>query len=186
MNKSLFLLPIFVLATAFSLKAQNDGISRFFKQYSDDERFTMVYISPKLFQMFANIETNDEEWNVYRDVVKDLGGLRILTAEDSIGDAEKMYKTALSMVPQNEYAELITVRDGKENVRIWTRETGNNNVIDELLLLVGSPSEFTLLSFTGKIDLAKISKIAKKMDINGMEHLDKIKTDKTEAPKEKY
>ncbi|MEO6760609.1 MAG: DUF4252 domain-containing protein, partial [Saprospiraceae bacterium] len=70
-------------------------------------------------------------------------------------------------------SELLTVRDGQQNVRIWIKDTGN--VIEELLLLVGSPNEFTLLSFTGKIDLDKISTLSKTLDINGADQLDKIK-----------
>lgn len=172
MKKQLFLLPLFLLVTIMSASAQNDGITRFFNQYQDDERFTMVFVSPKMFQMVSKIETDDEDWNKVRDIVKDLGGLRVLTA-DSIGDGLAMYKSALSRVPQNEYAELLTVRDGKENVRIWIKDSGN--IIEELLLLVGSPDEFTMLSFTGKIDLDKISQLSKTLDIDGAEHLEKVK-----------
>jgi hypothetical protein len=175
MKKQLFLLPLFVLVTILSAAAQNDGITRFFKQYEDDERFTMVFVSPKMFQMVSKIETDDEDWNKVREVVKDLGGLRVLTA-DSIADGLEMYKTALARVPQNEYAELLTVRDGKENVRIWIKDSGN--IIEELLLLVGSPDEFTMLSFTGKIDLDKISELSKTLDIDGAEHLGKLKKSK--------
>jgi hypothetical protein len=83
-----------------------------------------------------------------------------------------MYKEALSKVPQNEYSELLTVRDGDENVRIWVKDSGD--IINELLLLVGSPDEFVLLSLTGKIDLNQISELSKTLDIDGVEHLDKI------------
>ena len=165
------MLPLLLLA-AGSATAQNDGITRFFNQYVDDERFTVVFVSPKMFQMVAKIETDDEDWNKFRDVVKDLGGLRVLTA-DSIGNGVAMYKDALSRVPVGEYSELLTVRDGQENVRIWIKDSGNT--IQELLLLVGSPEEFTLLSFTGKIDLDKISTLSRTLDIKGADKLEKIK-----------
>lgn len=181
MKKHVFLLPLFLLVTLLNVSAQNDGITRFFKQYEDDERFTMVFVSPKMFQMVAKIETDDEDWNSIREVVKDLGGLRVLTA-DSIGDGVGMYKSALSRVPQNEYSELLTVRDGKENVRFWIKDTGN--IIEELLLLVGSDDSFTMLSFTGKIDLDKISQLSKTLDIDGAEHLGKVKKSEKEKVKE--
>ncbi len=178
MKKSMFLLPLFLLVASLA-QAQNDAITRFFDKYTEDERFTVVYISPKMFQMVSKIETDDEEWNKVREVIKDLGGLRVLTA-DSIGNGVALYKEALGKVPTNEYSELLTVRDGKENVRIWTKDSGN--IIHELLLLVGSPDEFVLLSFTGNIDLDKISRLAKTMDIDGIEHLEKVakKNKKTE------
>lgn len=166
-------MPLFLLA-ALSTYAQNDAISKFFNQYAEDERFTVVYISPKMFQMVAKIETNDPDWNKFRDVVKDLGGLRVLTA-DSIGDGVAMYTEAMNRVPKKEYEELLTVRDGQEHVRFMIKES--NNIISELLLLVGAPTEFTMLSFTGKIDLDKISSLAKTMDIDGINQLDKLKKD---------
>ncbi len=168
--KKLLLLPIFLLA-ALSIFAQNDAISRFFNKYQEDERFTVVYISPKLFQMIAKIEVDDPEWKVAREVIADLGGLRVLTA-DSIGDGVGMYKEALSKLPVKEYEELLTVRDGDEHVRFWIKET--NNKVDELVLLVGAPTEFTLLSFTGRIDLNKIASLSKSLDVNGLEHLQKV------------
>ena len=172
MKKYLFLLPALMIASV-ALNAQNDAISRFFSKYSEEERFTSVFISPKMFQLIAKIETDDEDWNKMRDVVKDLGGLRVLTA-DSITDGVALYKEALSKVPIAEYSELLTVRDGKENVRIWTKDSGS--IIEELLLLVGAPDQFVLLSFTGKIDLNKISTLSKSLDIKGAEHLDKVKS----------
>ena len=181
----LFLLPALLLVVS-SLTAQNDAITRFFDRYVDDERFTVVYVSPKLFQLLSKISVDDPDWANVQSVIKDLGGLRVLTA-DSIADGTAMFKEALSKVPTGEYAELITVRDGKENVRIWTKDTGGS-VIEELLLLVGSPTEFTLLSFTGKIDLDKISSLAKAVDMDGFEQLEKIgtgkKTEKKEVKKE--
>jgi predicted nuclease of predicted toxin-antitoxin system len=171
MKKVFFLLPMLMLA-AIQMHAQNDAISRFFSKYADEERFTVVYISPKMFQMVAKIETDDPDWNKFRSVVSKLGGLRVLSA-DSISDGLALYKEALNKVPINEYSELITVRDGKENVRIWTKD--HDNSIDELLLLVGSPSQFVMLSFTGNIDLDQISTLSKSLDVKGINHLDKIK-----------
>ena len=175
MKKYIFLLPVFFLAAFNSASGQSDAITRFFNQYAEDERFTVVYVAPKLFSMVSKIETNDEDWNSIREIVKDLGGLRVLTA-DSISDGLALYKSALSKVPTTEYAELLTVRDGKENVRIWTKDTNDGTIIEELLLLVGSPDEFTLLSFTGKINLDKISQLSKVLDIDGAQHLNKLKS----------
>jgi len=174
MKKTFWLLPIFLMIAA-AVPAQNDAIIRFFNQYVEDERFTVVSVSPKMFSLVSKISTDDEDWEKFREVVGDLTGLRVLTS-DSISNGVTLYKEALSKVPTGEYSELLTVRDGQENVRIWIKDKGN--IIDELLLLVGSPDEFVLLSLTGKIDLDKISNLTKGLNVKGVEQLEKIKKDK--------
>jgi len=171
MKKTLLLLPL-CLFLAGALSAQNDAINRFFTQYMDDERFTVVFVSPKMFSLVSKISTDDPDWEKFRDVVGGLTGLRVLTS-DGIGDGMKLYKEALGKVPAAEYEELLTVRDGTENVRIWVKDSGN--IINELLLLVGSPDEFVLVSLTGTIDLDKVSNLSKGLDIDGVKHLEKVK-----------
>lgn len=171
MKKVLLFVPL-CLYLAGALSAQNDAINRFFSQYMDDERFTVVFVSPKMFSLVSKISTDDPDWEKLRDVVGGLTGLRVLTS-DAIEDGMKMYKEALSKVPASEYEELLTVRDGQENVRIWVKDTGS--IINELLLLVGSPDDFVLLSLTGKIDLDKVSNLSKGLDIDGVKHLEKVK-----------
>jgi hypothetical protein len=171
--KKFILLPLLLLV-AMAMQAQNDAISRFFSKYQEDEAFTSVYVSPKMFQLIAKIETDDPDWNNFRDVLRDLGGLRVLTS-DSISNGVALYNEVMSKLPVKEYEELLTVRDGQENVRFWVKESGD--VIEELLLVVSEPTEFTMLSFTGRIDLQKIASLSKTLDVDGMEHLEKIKGD---------
>ncbi|TNE55849.1 MAG: DUF4252 domain-containing protein [Bacteroidetes bacterium] len=173
MKKTIFVLPLLFLFAAVA-PAQNDAINRFFNQYMEDERFTVVFVSPKMFSLVSKISTEDEDWEKFREVVGGLTGLRVLTS-DSLDSGLQLYKEALSKVPKTEYSELLTVRDGQENVRIWVKDSGS--IINELLLLVGSPDEFVLLSLTGTIDLDKISELSKGLDIEGVEHLDKVKKD---------
>ncbi|MEO0008183.1 MAG: hypothetical protein RJA20_2379 [Bacteroidota bacterium] len=168
---------MFLLVAAFNLNAQNDAISRFFRQYAEDERFTVVYVAPKLFSMISKVQSDDEEWNQMREIVKDLGGLRVLVA-DSVANGLELFNGAISKIPVQEYDELVTVRDGDEHVRIWTRENKSDTVIEELLLLVGAPDEFVMLSLMGKIDLEKISGLSESLDVEGIEHLDKLKKKK--------
>lgn len=170
--KKIFLLLIGCFWMFQTAQAQSDAITRFFDKYVEDERFTVVFVAPKLFDMVGKIKTDDPDWESYREVVGNLTGLRVLTA-DSITDGVALYKEALGKVPIGEYSELLTVRDGQENVRIWVKDSGN--IIHELLLLVGSPDEFVLLSLTGVIDLDKISTLSKGLDIQGIDQLDKVK-----------
>lgn len=153
----------------FSLSAQADAIERFFKDYQENENFTVVYVSPKMFQMVSKV-TGESEDKELASIVKDLKGLRILTSKVN---PDKTYKEANRRLNVREYEELVTVREKDSNVRFVTKES--NGMISELLLIVGGKDEFVLMSFVGNIDLNKIARLAKKLDIDGAEHLDKVK-----------
>jgi len=159
-----------------NIQAQQDAIDKYFKQYVEDENFTVVFISPKMFQLISKLDLNevdnDPEAKMVMETVKDIRGLRVLTTDV---DPMLRYKEAMQKINTNEYEVLVTVRDKGENVRIWVKES--DNVIEELLLLVGAVDEFVMLSFVGNIDLDKISKLANNIDVKGAEHLNKVGTD---------
>ncbi len=153
---------------ATSAVAQEDAISKYFSKYVDDERFTVVYVSGKMFQMINKMELDldDEEAQAILSVCKDLKGLRILTTET---DGGKFYQEALNTINTKGYETLLEVREGKkENVKFLVKDSNDGNTLDELLLLVGGEDEdFVLLSFMGKIDLNEIGKLSKAFDNGG-------------------
>jgi hypothetical protein len=169
----LFFTPIAEIAgisTATKATAQTDAITRYFDKYLDDQNFTVVYITPKMFQMIAKLDLRDKDAKDVKEALQDLKGLRILQTEVN---ALQHYKEVVAQFNAAEYELLMTVRDKGENIRFWTKES--NGVISELLMLVGGAKEFTLISFIGNIDLNKISKLANKLKIDGTEHLDELK-----------
>lgn len=170
MNKLLSLAILLFLS--LSVSAQVDAIDRFFEQYQDDEEFTMVYVSPKMFQMFAKV-AGDELDDELKNLVKDLKGLKVLKTEKN---ALQVYKDAVKKIPTNEYELLMTARDEGQNVKILTKTKGDD-VIEELLLLVGGADEFVLVSFVGNINLNDLARIAGKLDIDGVKHLEKLGQD---------
>jgi predicted transcriptional regulator len=169
-----YLLVFMISMCAFMgvTNAQEDAISKYFSKYMDDEAFTVVYLSPKLFQLLGKLELNeldDKEAAAIMEVVEDLKSLRVLTTEEN---AEQYYNEAIKTINTKNYETLLTVRDDGENVQFLIKDEGNT--INELLLLVGGADEFVMVSFVGKIDLDKISQLAKKLDVDGVEHLDKL------------
>ncbi len=161
------LFALFISANAYSQNA----IDKYFSQYENNENFTVVTVSPKMFGMIAKA-TKDSKDEVM-ELVKDIKGLKILTTEK---DATKYYAEAIKKIPTNDYEVLMTVKDKGENVKFLTK--GSGDIIDELLLIVGGGDNFVLMSFVGKLDLNKISKLANKLDIQGSEHLGKLKDKK--------
>ena len=154
------LFALFFFGSITIAGAQDDAISRYFSKYVDDERFTVVYVSGKLFKMFQSMELDleDEEVDALLEVVEDMQGLRLLvTEENPLG----FFKEATNTIKTKEYETLMTVRSAEgENVHFLVKDD-NNEVVRELLLLVGAEDNFVLMSFVGLINLDKISKLQK-------------------------
>jgi vacuolar-type H+-ATPase subunit F/Vma7 len=163
----LFALFLTVGFTSTAL-SQEDAISKYFSKYVDDERFTVVYISGKMFSMINKMELDldDEEAQAVMSVVKDLKGLRILTTET---DGAKFYKEALQTINTKGYETLLEVREGnQQNVKFLVKDSNAGSNLNELLLLVGGEDEdFVLLSFIGNLDLSQVGKLSKAFDDKG-------------------
>lgn len=157
-----------VLIATLSSFAQDDAITKYFGKYIDDPKFSAVYISPKMFSMVAKVEIEDMEPEL-QEVIKSMKGLRILHTEQN---AEQYYAEALKSISTNEYELLLTARDEGENVRFMVKENGG--FVQELLMLVGGKENFVLMSFIGNIDLKKIGKLAKALEIDNLEYLNKL------------
>ena len=87
---------------ATPILAQGDAISKYFDQYVDDENFTMVFISPKMFNLISKLdiyEMEDEEAEIVMSMVSDLRGLRVLTTDHQ---PLKYYKEAISKINTSE------------------------------------------------------------------------------------
>lgn len=154
---------IALLPAAIAAMGQANAIEKYFKQYVDDDRFSVVYISPRLIDMFKQLDIesmDDKETEAVLEIAKDLKGLRILSTDVT---PEKFYKEAKEKINTSEYQVLMTVRDkGGDNVEFLVKENGEKK-IEELLLLT-SGDEFLLMSFVGNIDLSKVSKLAKEIE----------------------
>ena len=166
--KSLFLTFFTLVIGSISAFAQEDAITKYFNKYIDDPKFSAVYISPKMFNMVSKIEIEDMEPEV-QEVIRSMKGLRILHTELN---AAQYYAEALKTISTNEYELLLTARHNGENVRFMVKDNGD--IVQELLMIVGGEKNFALMSFIGNIDLKKIGKLAKALDIDNLEYLNKL------------
>lgn len=147
-----------------------NAIDTYFSQYVEDERFSIVYVSARLFELMKSVdvpELRSEGEKDKNDLLKHfegLQGLRVLRTDET---PEKFYKEAKGKIDTKLYEPLMTVRskDGK-NTEFMVKTYRDSNKVQELLLLSGSPEEFVLLSFIGNLDLEDISKFAKEVSEN--------------------
>lgn len=166
--KQLFLLPAALLLMASAAFAQNAGLNTFIDRHKQDPAFTYAFLSKDLFEVAAQAEIADHDWKKLQNVVKNIGSLRILAADD-ISNGMALYREARELVPADEFDELLTVRDGQDNVRIWAKS--EEAVVTDLVLLVGTREEFVLVCFAGALELNNLSELARLFDAGGAEQL---------------
>ena len=160
-----------VLMMVMSGAFAQDAISKFFSKYQSDETFSQVTVSSKMFALFTNMDADTPEDKEVLEAISKLKGLRILAKEDA-RNARSLYKEAFTLIPIKEYEELMSVRDKDKDMKFLIKESGGK--ISELLMIMGGNEQFMVMSLFGEIDLKQVSRIGKKMDVKGLEHLEKM------------
>jgi hypothetical protein len=162
---------LLLLIVISSANAQ-DAISKFFSKYQTDESFSQVTVSSKMFSLFTEMEGETPEDKEVLEAISKLKGLRILAKEDA-RNARDLYKEAFTLIPIKEYEELMSVRDKDKDMKFFIKES-SKGIITELLMVMGGNTDFMVLSLFGEIDLKQVSRIGKKMDVKGLENLEKV------------
>ena len=161
-----------ILFGLLGLNAQEDAISRHFSEYQSNDDFTTVFIGKRMFEMLSNsdIDINEVDGKEVAEIIRDLVGLRILTTDKAPAG---FYREAKNRLSANRFEELMTVKDGNQDIHFFILE--GEKGIQELVLMTNENTEVVLMSFLGNLDLNKISKLSKTLDIDGAEHLEKLK-----------
>lgn len=168
--KQFFLLPAFFLLTAVSAFAQNGTMTDFIEKHKSERGFTYAFLSKDLFEVVTGTDVAEKDWKKLHNVIKNIGSLSILAA-DSIQNGLSLYREARSLVPASDFDELLTVRDADNKVHIWAKS--EDDLVTELILLVGSPDEFVLISFAGALELGNIAELSRFFDAGTAEQLAK-------------
>lgn len=168
------IIAIMILVIAAPAVRGQDVISKFFTKYQNDETFTNVNISSKMFGLFTDLEASTPEDKEVLNAISKLKGLKIL-AKENARNSRDLYKEALSLIPKN-FEELMSVRDKDKDMKFMIQENGGK--ISEMLMVVGGNEEFMIMSLFGEIDLKQISRIGSKMNIKGLENLHNMDKDK--------
>lgn len=172
MNKFILVLAAFFCTNQIS--AQYSVLDKFFENHQDDTAFTVVNVSPKMFEMISRIDPQIDEEGAeeIKEAIKGITGLRILVRDDQDGRA--LFDQAFGKISKDGFEELLTVRDKGENVRFMVKEGDNSDFIKQLVLLVGGDDNFVLMDLTGNISLKSVGKLGKAVNLPGSEHLEKI------------
>lgn len=165
------ILMIALMMVAVNAVFAQDAISKFFTKYQSDESFSQVTVSSKMFNLFTNMEVESKEDQEVLNAISKLKGLRIL-AKENTSDARALYKEAFALIPTKEFEELMSVRDKDKDMKFYIKENGGK--ISELVMIMGGANDFMVMSLFGEIDLKQVSKIGKKMNVDGLQKLEKM------------
>lgn len=146
MKTRLFIILIGVVLATFSLNAQNR-----FDKIAEMKGVTSVYVSPKMFSMMKDSNSNTGDINIDK-VAKKLTGLQILSSENP--DASSLLRKETAFInPKNGYEELMRVKDEGERMFIYMKEGKETN---EYILLVDENKEFTVIILEGKLTVDEV------------------------------
>lgn len=163
MKYKILILSFLISASFNSIYGQQDLVDSFFEKYSESEYVTSIFISPRFFNMFKQVDLDLEEKEAAAigNLVEDLTSLRILIAEEN---AKSMYQEFSSDFQKGDYELLMRVNNkGEDEVDFLIKES--EGIVKELIMLIGGQStDFVLLSFTGNIDLDKISQLSESFE----------------------
>lgn len=167
--KKIGLIVAFALVS-IAAQAQNSEFMKFYNKYSGDETFTIVSVNQRMIELFSNFEVEGEEEEAMKNAVSGLKGIKLI-ANSKTSNGPALFSEANAAFLKG-YDELMTVRDGDSDIRFLIQEKGG--LVNELVMLVGSDSSFVAASIFGEIDLKQMSKMAKGLNISGMENLEQL------------
>ena len=170
MKKIIYLFAFVLISSAAIAQSPSD---LFIKKYEGKKGFTTVNISEKMFELVATVAPEQEA--ELKELADGLKGIKVLVYENEDGsyNPAELYKEAEGNLKFDGFEELMNVYSDGEKVRILSSQS-SPDILDELIIVVGSEDEFVLVDIFGKIDLNKISKMAGSIDIEGLEHLENL------------
>lgn len=166
------LLILFGILIYIQSSAQDDVISKYFSEYERRDDFTTIIITSRMFELIAQIPESENEEDVM-NVIRKLNGLKILTSDEYPKRGE-LSKQAVKIIEGEGFEELMIIKEGEEEVKFLIDE--KDGLIKEFVMLIAEDSDgdFFLMSMTGNLELKDISRLSKTLDIDGLEHLDKV------------
>lgn len=171
MKRLIVLIGLFLGSTAIFAQSSTEII----ESYKGKEDVSYISINKYLFSMFSDVDADDSDSKEFLDVVKTLDGMKILTTENKkIGD--EIYAKASKYLQKHNFNELMSIEEKGKTVVFSIK--GEGKKVSELIMLVKEDSNIVFMSILGDIDLKKISKLSKKMNIQGLENLDEIDENK--------
>jgi hypothetical protein len=171
------------MSLPFTVAGQSAQVSEIFEKYTDFDGFTSVDVSKGLFELFAEIDAEDPEFDDFKKAIEGLESLKLLaySLEEGKGDEatkDQFIRDVKQNIPFSDYQELMVVKDSDALINFYAKS--EKQIIKEMIMIVDGKDEAVLLSLYGDLDLNYMAKLSKGMDMGGMHYLNKMHNHKEE------
>lgn len=167
---------LFLALPLFSF-GQSEQVAKIFDKYSEVDGFTSVSITSGLFELFAEIEADDPEFDDFKKAIEGLESLKLLAYSLEEGEGDEATRVSFvtdikETISFKDYEELMVVKDSDARINFYAKS--NKQIITEMVMVVDGKDEAVLLSLYGDLDLNYVAKLGKGMNMGGMQHLHKM------------
>lgn len=150
------LIMAFAAIIMFTSAVQAQSLDKFFKKFSDDERFEYVSVGSGLMNLASAFAGVDKE---AKNMISKMKGIKILTLEEETnsGLANSFINELNEIVEKGNFETMVEAREKNERTYIYKRIDAKNNA--DMLIITKEPKETSVIWLKGKISPEEMDKI---------------------------
>jgi len=140
--------------------------TQIYEKYQKMDGFSQIIFPPKFVMKFITDENADQ-----RDVIENMDDIRILFYNNKKDDnkSQQYFKKVNKRLTEEGFEDMLIIHE--KNTKIVIKIKMKNDKVRELIALSNSEDNFSMLMISGKVDLNKISKVAKDLDLTSLQDL---------------
>lgn len=172
--RNLIIVVLFALLPGIAI-SQTKYIKSFYDKYKHHENVQDVKLQGWVLKLASSF--SDE--STATRILNNISYLRVLIMDNGNLVGKKDYQKLLQSVRQDQFEELIRVKEKDKNIEFFIREDAE--AISDVLILVNSADNFVLLSLEGRLHFSDLNQL--NIEVDGAEHFKKLPKDKKDLPR---
>ncbi|MFK7773246.1 MAG: DUF4252 domain-containing protein [Saprospiraceae bacterium] len=163
------IIAIAILALPFLASSQHESIENFYNKYVDNEKISDISLNGWILSMASKMSEEDGT-----EILQKITKLRIMLAEEKNIVSKSDVKKLMRDVRNNDFEDLMTVRDEGTRVNFMIREEGEN--ITNVLVIIHGDGDFIMLSLEGNLNFEDLKQLD--FDVEGGDIFKKLPKDR--------
>ncbi len=165
----IFLMAVAITGTSFAQDV--------FDKFESDTKVTSFVATAKMFKLIRDIDfdTDDPDAQAYKDLIDNIDYIRVFVAEDATARADMNSTVSQYLKSNTSLEELMRVNSEGKKVRFYSKDGESEGFVKELLMHVTGDMDgkqmAVIMSLTGDLNLAQISKLTKDLNLPGSDEL---------------